>query len=152
VIFRLLLNLSKLMKKGLLIFAVAASMILTLWVSVPLVWYPKFGEIDTASLTEEVDTLFAVCDTGVSSSAISIPLNPEDTPYVISLDSQDIAQNELSVNCASGVRLKLWDDWWDASAGLFVVREGHELPAQLAPLATPLNGRVYSWHDTSGSQ
>lgn len=128
------------------------AMIFLFWVSAPLMWYPKFAEIDTASLTEEVDTLFAHCESDASVDSMSVPLYPEDTPYVVGLESQDVANNELKVSCASGVRLKLWDDWWAASAGLFVVREGYKLPAQIAPLATPLNGRVYSWHDTSGGQ
>lgn len=126
-------------------------MILLFWVSAPLVWYPKFAKIDTASLTEELDTLFAQCSEGTTSDSITVPLTAQDTPYVVSLDSQDVTQNELSINCASGVRLKLWDDWWAASAGLYVVRDGYSLPANIAPLATSLGGRVYSWHDTSGS-
>lgn len=140
------INLFNAVKKGLLGLVVVFAMGAMLWLSVPLVWYPKFHKIDTATLTEQVDTLFAGCDANPSLTTVMVPIDSITTPYVMGLESQDAKQNQLLIDCNSGVRLKLWDDWGAASAGLYITREGFDLPNDIAPYATPLDGRVYSWH------
>lgn len=134
-------------KKVLLAGLMATAMVALFWVSAPLVWYPKFHKIDIASLTEEVDTLFSACPTDASVETINVALDAQTTPYLLSLNSVDTESNQLSVSCTSGVRLKLWDDWWASSAGLYIVRDGYNLPTSIAPFATALTARVHSWHN-----
>lgn len=148
------------MKKAILPAIVAIAFVLLFWTSVPLLWLPKYNEINFTKLTQDVDRLASACNT--NAGIINVALTEHNAPYIFSLESHDVVNGIVEFDCNAGVRLKLWADWWTASAGLYVLRgnsqvadelndeateDQYALPEAVAPLATRLESRVYSWYD-----
>jgi biotin transporter BioY len=118
------------------------------WLSLSLVWYPSYDEIDQQTLTKEADILLARCKENPIRSG-------EDGDYILNVESQtpyiySLVRNKERHQCAEGVSLLLWDDYLVSSAGVYVVGENSEVPIELQPFASHLAGRVYKWH--AGSQ
>jgi len=115
------------------------------WLSLSLVWYPKFDELDLKALTREADILLASCAEAAlgtdKTTKILIPMQEYQTPYIYSL-----VRDKSRHRCGEGVKLVLWDDFMISRAGIYVSGEQSTLPDDLAPIASSLGGRVYQWH------
>jgi len=76
-----------------------------------------------------------------SSSQQLLPAIEGDTPAI-----QNLVGKHTQHKCDDGLYLVLWRDYFISSAGLFIVKPDATLPKWITPIATHLNGRVYSWH------
>lgn len=114
------------------------------WLSLSLVWYPSYDEIDQQKLTQEADILLARCrDNPIrSEQGDDYIFHVENqTPYIYSL-----VRDKERHRCEEGVYLILWDDFLVSSAGIYVTSEKGEVPEALKPYASTLGGRVHKWH------
>jgi len=110
------------------------------WLSISLVWYPSYEDLDIERLEREADTVLAKCEARHSNNKL-FPIIEGDTPTI-----QNLVGKHQQHKCEDGLYLVLWRDYFVSSAGLFIVKTDTEPPEWIAPLATHLGGRVYSWH------
>jgi len=138
----LVFDMKKILKVG-LFSVVTLAVLIVGWLSISLVWYPSFDELDLQRITLEADTILAKCEER-SAGGQTMPVIEGDTPTI-----QSLVDEGGQHRCQDGLYLVLWRDYFITKAGLFIVESDKELPSWIEPFATHLGGRVYSWHGSA---
>ena len=140
---------SKLILTAIACFVVLPILALFIFLFAPYLWYPSFDDIDIDRLHKEADYLHALCEVEAVKGVEYTYVKADDKQisYILDLSNRGLRNGKYGLRCSGGVHISMWNNWWVSGSGIYVVREGQELPSYISPFASHLGGRVYRWHD-----